>query len=295
MQLGQERRRHTRTKKGQPQVIRISYEERSGYPKREVAVTLLDSSDGGVRIGVTRPLGVGSVVFFPREQPSGKLRQWSARVTWCAVTSDGGYAAGLHLVAPSEPGGTQSDTGTGKKADDAVPDYYEVLQLNSKADPDTVHRVYRLLAQRFHPDNPDTGNQDTFRKLLEAYRVLSDPEQRAAYDVKHGSQNAQRWKIFDQSHALQGRVTEKRKREGILAVLYTRRVNEPAQPAMTLMEIEDLLGCPREHLEFSLWFLKEKGYILKGDNARYSITANGAEEAERDEIPWAREDRLLTP
>jgi hypothetical protein len=296
MQLGQERRKHTRTKKSQLQEIRISYEERSGYPKREVAVTLLDSSDDGVRIGVKRPLSVGSVVFFSREQPPGKPRQWSARVSWCSLNADGSYAAGLQLVAPAEPGKGANDSGRANKtADDGVPDYYEILQLNAKADPDTVHRVYRLMAQRFHPDNPDTGNQDAFRKLLEAYRVLSDPEQRAAYDVKHGSQNQHRWKIFDQTSALQGRVTEKRKREGILSVLYTRRVNEPTQPAMNLMEMEDLLGCPREHLEFSLWFLKEKGLIVKSDNGRYAITVNGAEEAERDEIPWTREDRLLTP
>jgi curved DNA-binding protein CbpA len=210
------------------------------------------------------------------------------------LNADGSYVAGLHLTAPSEPGSASSEANHPKKDPDSVPDYYEVLQVNSKADPDMIHRVYRLLAQRFHPDNPETGNQDAFRKLLEAYRVLSDPEQRASYDIKHGSQNQLRWRIFDQSNALSGRVTEQRKREGILSILYTRRVNEPAQPAMNLMEMEDLLGCPREHLEFSLWFLKEKGFVVKSDNGRFAITVAGAEEAERDEIPWAREDRLLS-
>jgi predicted transcriptional regulator len=62
---------------------------------------------------------------------------------------------------------------------------------------------------------------------------------------------------------------------------------------MSIIEMEDLLGCPREHLEFSLWFLKEKGLIVKSDNGRYAITVNGAEAAESEEIPWAREDRLL--
>jgi curved DNA-binding protein len=36
-------------------------------------------------------------------------------------------------------------------------DYYEVLQVSTSADPDTITRVYRLLAQRFHPDNQKTG------------------------------------------------------------------------------------------------------------------------------------------
>ena len=62
-------------------------------------------------------------------------------------------------------------------------DYYETLQISANAEPETIHRVYRLLAQRFHPDNNDTGNADRFRELAEAYEVLSDPERRAKYDV----------------------------------------------------------------------------------------------------------------
>ena len=36
---------------------------------------------------------------------------------------------------------------------DAV-DYYEVLQVSQNAEPETIHRVYRIMAARFHPDNP---------------------------------------------------------------------------------------------------------------------------------------------
>ena len=39
-------------------------------------------------------------------------------------------------------------------------DHYEVLQISPNAEPDTVHRVYRLLAQRLHPDNAQTGNAE---------------------------------------------------------------------------------------------------------------------------------------
>jgi len=41
----------------------------------------------------------------------------------------------------------------------AEPDYYEILQISVNAEPDTVHRVYRLLAQRFHPDNKERGTR----------------------------------------------------------------------------------------------------------------------------------------
>ena len=66
-------------------------------------------------------------------------------------------------------------------------DYYELLQISPNADPDTVTRVFRLLAQRYHPDHPDTGNESMFREILSAYAVLSDPEKRASYDVHHGA------------------------------------------------------------------------------------------------------------
>ncbi len=62
-------------------------------------------------------------------------------------------------------------------------DYYEFLQISPNADQDTIHRVYRFLAARFHPDNPDSGDADTFNQLKTAYDVLSDEDRRAEYDA----------------------------------------------------------------------------------------------------------------
>ncbi len=159
-------------------------------------------------------------------------------------------------------------------------DYYEALQLSPNADQETVQRVYRILAQRFHPDNGETGNEDTFRQLSEAYAELSDPERRAGYDVRHREERRLTWKIFDQSHETQGAEGEKRKRLGILQLLYRRRLVDPAQPTMTLREFEELLGVPKEHLEFSLWYLREGQYVTRSDNGRHSITLKGVDLAE---------------
>ncbi len=46
---------------------------------------------------------------------------------------------------------------------------------------------------------------------------------------------------------------------------------------MGLRDLLDLLGMPREQLEFSLWYLKEGGYLLRTDSARHSITLKGVE------------------
>jgi curved DNA-binding protein CbpA len=179
-------------------------------------------------------------------------------------------------------------------ADESAPDYYDMLQLSAKADPEMIHRVYRMLAQRYHPDNSETGDAGQFKAVLEAYRVLSDPEKRAAYDAGLARTRQLRWKIFDQAGAAQGKEGERRKRAGILGLLYTQRLNQPHQPALGLHEMEELLGCPREHLEFPLWYLKEAGYLTRTDNARYAITVKGVEKNEAESDVALPANRLLS-
>lgn len=59
-------------------------------------------------------------------------------------------------------------------------DYYSILGLGKTADPDEIKRAYRKLASQHHPDKG--GDTAKFQEIEEAYRVLSDPNQRAAYD-----------------------------------------------------------------------------------------------------------------
>lgn len=165
-------------------------------------------------------------------------------------------------------------------ASDDFTDYYEILQVSPNAGQETIQRVYRLLAQMYHPDNRQTGNIEMFQKVVDAYSVLSDPEKRAAYDVQHRSRRTVRWRIFDQQSGVQGFEAERRKRTGILSLLYAKRMHEPHQPALTIVDLEQLLGCPREHLELSLWYLRESGRIQRSDSGRYAITAKGLETLE---------------
>ncbi|MGC1479988.1 MAG: molecular chaperone DnaJ [Chthoniobacterales bacterium] len=68
-------------------------------------------------------------------------------------------------------------------------DYYEILSVTRSANGDEVKRSYRKLAVKFHPDkNPgDSGAEEQFKELGEAYDVLMDPDKRAAYD-RYGHQ-----------------------------------------------------------------------------------------------------------
>ena len=155
-------------------------------------------------------------------------------------------------------------------------DYYEVLQISPNADQETVHRVYRVQAQRFHPDNQETGNASAFRSIADAYQILSDPQKRADYDSQHRSSRPQA-KFDPNVNPASTLADEHRKRHEILTILYRKRLAQPDQPAMGLRDLLDSLGMPREQLEFSLWYLKEGGYLLRTDSARHSITLKGVE------------------
>ena len=76
-------------------------------------------------------------------------------------------------------------------------DYYEVLQISPNADMETVHRVFRMMASRLHPDNPQTGSIEKFLLLKRAYDVLSDSGQRARYDASRSEDHAGPIPIFE--------------------------------------------------------------------------------------------------
>lgn len=63
-------------------------------------------------------------------------------------------------------------------------DYYSVLGVERGTDATTIKKAYRKLAQKYHPDkNPDDKSaEEQFKKITEAYAVLSDTEKRQQYD-----------------------------------------------------------------------------------------------------------------
>lgn len=157
-------------------------------------------------------------------------------------------------------------------------DYYEILQISPNAEPETVHRVFRLLAQRFHPDNAETGNESHFRMLNDAYRVLSDPEQRARYDVVHAKLRQERWRLVASGAEADNNFDAERSiRLTVLEVLYTRRRLEPESPGLSPLDLEKLTGRAREHLEFTIWYLVQKKYVTRSDGSMLQVTVDGVE------------------
>jgi molecular chaperone DnaJ len=64
-------------------------------------------------------------------------------------------------------------------------DYYRTLGVERSASPDEIKRAFRRLAKEHHPDANKGDKKEAerkFRKIAEAYEVLSDPDKRAQYD-----------------------------------------------------------------------------------------------------------------
>ncbi len=154
-------------------------------------------------------------------------------------------------------------------------DYYEALQISRNADIETVHRVFRMMATRFHPDNPRTGDTETFLLLKRAYQVLADPVQRAEYDNTQLIQDQEPLPIFELKDFVYGLKGEMNRRLGVLSLLYNRRRSNEDTPGLSVLDLEKRMAFPREHLNFALWYLRAKGYVHQEDNSDCGITAQG--------------------
>ncbi|HLY15573.1 MAG TPA: DnaJ domain-containing protein [Bryobacteraceae bacterium] len=162
---------------------------------------------------------------------------------------------------------------------DAV-DYYEVLQVSPNAEPETIHRVYRIMAARFHPDNPQTGDAERFLLLNEAYEVLSDPDKRVRYDAARKVGECQPLPAFELKEFVDGIEGEQNRRLGVLCLLYNRRRADLDHPGLSLLDLERLMSFPREFIGFSVWYLRDKGFVQMGENSDYVLTAAGADHVE---------------
>jgi curved DNA-binding protein len=175
---------------------------------------------------------------------------------------------------------------------EAFIDYYETLQLSQRADQETIERVYRLLAKRYHPDNHNTGDAETFTELTKAYRALSDPETRAGYDVKYEAENSHPWDILSHGSLSEGAEEDRRIYQAILSMLYTARRREAGDPGVGIFQMEKLLGVPEIYLEFHIWYLRKKGRIQRVENGGFAITVGGVDAVVENEVPL-KKDRLL--
>ena len=155
--------------------------------------------------------------------------------------------------------------------------YYDLLQVNPRAELETIERVYRIMAARYHPDNQQTGDAERFRQLSEAYQVLRDPAKRNEYDRQFEVNQAGPLPIFLGKEFTDGIDAEAKIRVGVLCLLYSKRRANPDFAALSLLDMEHIMAFPRERLLFAVWYLRAKRYLLQDDRSSFIISAEGVD------------------
>ncbi len=240
-----------------------------------------DLSVSGIGLRCTVAIAAGSEVYV--EQLGGSIKGYCT-VRHCTAR-DGCNVLGLefHSERTAAAGSARSDE----------LDHYEFLQISPKAGQEVVHRVFRYMAARFHPDNPATGDLEKFLALKRAYDVLSDPERRARYDASRDHREVEPDPIFNMDGFVNGIEGEVNRRLAILALLYNKRRTSPGEPGISVWDLERRMALPREYLDFAIWYLKAKGYLTMADNSDLTLTASGVDYVEANADNNATLDKLL--
>ncbi len=166
------------------------------------------------------------------------------------------------------------------------------MQVSPNADEDTIQRIFRHLAKKWHPDHGQ-GDPERFKLLVEAQKTLSNPENRAAYDVKYQMFWETKWKLAADASDGRGFVEDRDVRERLLSLYYVQRRSKMNDPGLGEYEVARLMRIPVELVDFHIWYLREKGWIQRLDNGPLAITALGVDEVEKGRLRLTP-DRLLT-
>ncbi len=164
-------------------------------------------------------------------------------------------------------------------------DYYDLLSLDLSASVELVEASVRILLQRYGQDNKETADAEKLEVVKKAYMVLSDRQNRAQYDRDYKQQRPVEGTAVNRVITPETVRVEIRKRFGIVKVLYEQMMKDQHGAALNAIALSHGVGVPIERLQFSMWFLKEKGLLIRNDQGDYCITVDGAEWIERHSLP----------
>ena len=246
-------------------VVQLAWKSEQGEKLFELC-RAIDITENGVAVECPEALPVlASVIVWAPTFHVAALAQ-VRHCTWQSSI----YVLGLRFLART----------TTVQNDPYAADHYELLRLSPEAEPEAVERVYRKLAKRFHPDNSETGDAETFLRIAEAYRVLSDPRKRCEYDAERVSARTSPRFQFRSAEFFSGVLGEQNRRLAILCLLYRKRTSNYEFPGLSLFDLEQMTGCTQGELGFSIWYNCEKG-LARSNDRDYSLTAEGVDFVER--------------
>lgn len=258
-----ERRSTKRSRLFHPANVELFLKQANGE-ERLVPARVIDVSAEGMGVEADAELEIGAEAALRWMDPDAhtSLTWRRAVVAWRRPAGGNRYRAGLCL-----------------RQDHRVfePDYYERLQLSPNADLETIQKVYTALAVRYHPENPATGDQEIFERLVEAYLVLSDREARASYDCWFRLYRQLQMSAFESEDPSKAPHCAWEQRLRILQYLLEDKLFNPSRSGVACQELAEGLALEPELLEFHLWYLSERELILRLKDGSITINEKGAQ------------------
>ena len=154
-------------------------------------------------------------------------------------------------------------------------DHYKVLEIDPKANLDTIHQAYGKLAEKYHPRNDKTGDQAMFDAINMAYEVLCDSGLRHEFDKLKGVGEEKAEFKFSGLDFFEALGRETALRTALLCLLYDQRRLKPFTPGLSMRRVENILECTSEGLNFALWYLKQRNLVTSDDKSNLLITVEG--------------------
>lgn len=158
-------------------------------------------------------------------------------------------------------------------------DYYRILQIDPNCGAKALEAAYRHWAKRYHPDHPETADFDKFNAVIEAYRILRNPEKRAEYDLRHAA-HVPRDPMADLAEGATGEesavaLDDAEAHARILMLLYRKRRESALDAGVSDYLLQEMLGCTPEHFEFHRWYLRAKRFVEITEQGTLAITIEG--------------------
>lgn len=154
-------------------------------------------------------------------------------------------------------------------------DHYAILGIDPKSDTDRLVAAYAKASEKYHPNNPETGDAEKFEAVAMAFEVLSDPVLRKEFDKLKGLDQDDGKPRFSGLPFFEALGRETKLRVAMLCVLYDRRRTKPFTPSLSMRQLENSVHANEVELNFALWYLKQKGLAGQDDKSSLLITVEG--------------------
>ncbi len=170
-------------------------------------------------------------------------------------------------------------------------DYYKILECHPEANPKTIEFLFRYFVKLAESCEDSTSKLRRVSVLTQAYEVLRDPHQRAAYD-KQRQMEAEEAHALLESQAESTKAAERaaaeveiptpehdrQNRLKTLQLLLLRRRKDARRPGFAPSSIAQKTGLTEDEIDFQVWYLVQKGWVQREESGVVSITAAGVDQ-----------------